>query len=134
MYVASAFATPCAVRPVIQKERTWIYLIPGLVAGAMTAIEVPSRQLGKYPMMVKGSAKAIECLQWFLELGLYCLPRAMESWWKLLVKSGYVRNIPNGDVGLFMLAMGTLMTMYQNDKDTISSHYLNVMTRFFGHN
>ncbi|CDS07992.1 hypothetical protein LRAMOSA01941 [Lichtheimia ramosa] len=113
MYVASAFATPCAVRPIVQKERTWIYLIPGLVAGAMTAIEVPSRQL---------------------ELGLYCLPRAMESWWKLLVKSGYARNIPNGDVALFMLAMGTLMTMYQNDKDTISSHYLNVMTRFFGHN
>lgn len=63
MYVASAFATPCAVRPVVQKERTWIYLIPGLVAGAMTAIEVPSRQLGKNLIMEEGSARTIECLQ-----------------------------------------------------------------------
>ena len=69
-----------------------------------------------------------------IELGLYCLPRAIESWWMLAVKYGYARNIRNGDVALFMLAMGTLMTMYQNDKDTISSHYLSVMTRFFGHN
>lgn len=65
---------------------------------------------------------------------MYCLPRALESGWNILVKSGYARNLPFGDVGLFMLAMGTLMTMYQNDKDTISPHYLSVMTRFFGNN
>lgn len=58
----------------------------------------------------------------------------MESWWKVAVKRGYARSLPYGDVCLFMLAMGTLMTMYQNDKDTISSHYLAVMTRFFGQN
>lgn len=69
-----------------------------------------------------------------LELGMYCLPRALESWWNILVKSGYARNLPFGDVALFMLATGTLMTMYQNDKDTISPHYLSVMTRFFGNN
>ncbi|KAI7857821.1 hypothetical protein BDC45DRAFT_477506 [Circinella umbellata] len=113
MYVSMGFATPCAVRPFIGKERPWIYLLPGAVGGAMTFLEARGRQL---------------------ELGLYCLPRAIESWWMLAVKYGYARNIRNGDVALFMLAMGTLMTMYQNDKDTISSHYLSVMTRFFGHN
>lgn len=51
-----------------------------------------------------------------------------------MVKHGYARNVPHGDVWLFMLSMGTLMTLYQNEKDTISPHYLGVMTRFFGNN
>ncbi|CDS09533.1 hypothetical protein LRAMOSA10893 [Lichtheimia ramosa] len=113
MYVTMGLASPCAMRPILGKERPWMYLVPGAVGGAMTFIEAPARQL---------------------ELGMYCLPRALESGWNILVKSGYARNLPFGDVGLFMLAMGTLMTMYQNDKDTISPHYLSVMTRFFGNN
>ncbi|KAI9316257.1 hypothetical protein BX666DRAFT_220498 [Dichotomocladium elegans] len=87
MYVTMAFATPCALRPVLNIERQWLYLIPGLIGGLQTIFEVRSRQL---------------------ELGLYCLPRAMESWWKLLVKTGYARNIPNGDVAVFMVAMALL--------------------------
>lgn len=70
----------------------------------------------------------------YLELGLYCLPRALESIWKTALKNGYVKNIPHGDILMFMASMGTLMTLYQNDKDTINSHYLSVMTRFFGQN
>lgn len=71
MYVASAFATPCAVRPIVQKERTWIYLIPGLVAGAMTAIEVPSRQLGKYRVNLGLLAMTRECLHFGFQNWVY---------------------------------------------------------------
>ncbi|KAI9318728.1 hypothetical protein BX666DRAFT_1535921 [Dichotomocladium elegans] len=113
MFVTMGLASPCAMRPIFNRERKWIYLIPGAVGGLMTALEVKSRQL---------------------ELGMYCLTRAIESYWNILVKNGYVRNIPNGDVFAFMFAMGTLMTLYQNDKDTINSHYLAIMTRFFGKN
>ncbi|GAB5586108.1 hypothetical protein Unana1_01008 [Umbelopsis nana] len=112
-YVTIGFSTPCAVRPVVDKERHWIYVLTGLVCGSMTMIEARGRQL---------------------ELGLYCLPRALESWWKCMVKWGYARNVPHGDVLLFMGAMGSLMTLYQNEPDTISRHYLSVMTRFFGRN
>lgn len=69
-----------------------------------------------------------------LELGLYCLPRGLESFWQTMIKNGKVKNVPYGDVLLFMASMGTLMTLYQNEKDTINSHYLSVMTRFFGQN
>jgi hypothetical protein len=58
----------------------------------------------------------------------------MESLWKTGIKNGWVKNVPHGDILLFMASMGSLMTLYQNEKDTISSHYLGVMTRFFGQN
>jgi hypothetical protein len=58
----------------------------------------------------------------------------MESWWRTMVKRGNVKNLPHGDTLLFMLSMGTLMTVYQTDRKTIASHYLSVMTRFFGNN
>ncbi|KAF7731948.1 hypothetical protein EC973_007779 [Apophysomyces ossiformis] len=113
MYVTIALAVPCTLRRVLGKEKHVIYLLTGAAAGSMTFIEARGRQL---------------------ELGLYCLPRALESLWKLLVKNGYMHNIPNGEVLLFMASMGTVMTLYQHEKDTINSHYLSVMTRFFGNN
>ena len=48
-----------------------MYVVNGLVAGSMVLIEVPGRRL---------------------ELGLYCLPRAVESLWNAYVKAGYVKN------------------------------------------
>ncbi|KAI8990908.1 hypothetical protein BDF20DRAFT_841447 [Mycotypha africana] len=113
MYVVSAMSTPCVLRRLTGTERPWMYAATGTVAGSMVFIEAAGRQL---------------------ELGLYCLPRALETLWKTLLKNGKVKRIPNGDIFLFMLSMGTLMTLYQNDKDTIHSHYLSVMTRFFGQN
>ncbi|ORZ14648.1 hypothetical protein BCR42DRAFT_55981 [Absidia repens] len=113
MYVMVGFATPCVVRNMAGCERPWHYYLPGMMGGAMVLLEAPGRQL---------------------ELGLYCFTRAMESWWRTMVKRGHFNNLPHGDVLVFMLSMGTLMTIYQNDKQTIASHYLSVMTRFFGNN
>ncbi|KAL7317587.1 hypothetical protein PS15m_003925 [Mucor circinelloides] len=113
MYVVMGLSTPCWLRRLTGTDRPWIYAATGAVAGSMVFIEAPGRQL---------------------ELGLYCLPRALESLWKTLLKNGQVKNMPHGDILLFMASMGTLMTLYQNDKDTINSHYLSVMTRFFGQN
>jgi hypothetical protein len=46
-----------------------------------------------------------------------------------MVKAGYARNLPHGEVMLFM---GSLMSIYQVEPDTIAPRYLNVMTRLFG--
>ncbi|KAG1296907.1 hypothetical protein G6F66_003074 [Rhizopus arrhizus] len=113
MYVVIGLATPCWLRRLFNREAPWFYAATGAVAGSMIIIEAPARHL---------------------ELALYCLPRAMESLWKTGIKNGWVKNVPHGDILLFMASMGSLMTLYQNDKDTISSHYLGVMTRFFGQN
>lgn len=103
----------CVLRNITGRDIPLFYVLNGVIAGSMTFIEVPGRQL---------------------EIGLYCLTRAIESFWKTALKNGYVKNIPHGEIPLFMLSMGTLMTLYQNEKDTINSHYLSVMTRFFGQN
>ena len=89
------------------------YLLNGIVAGFAVLIEAPGRQM---------------------ELALYCLPRALETAWKLMLKRGLVRNIPNGDIALFCASMGVMMTLYQNEPGAINKHYLTVLTRVFGRN
>ncbi|KAI8344594.1 hypothetical protein BC941DRAFT_13103 [Chlamydoabsidia padenii] len=136
MYVSIGFATPCVVRPITGCERPWHYYFTGMTAGAMVLFEARGRQLGKY---AETRSNGIPLTNFFfsffvIELGLYCLTRAMESWWGTMVKRGHVKNLPQGDTLLFMLSMGTLMTIYQTDRKTIASHYLSVMTRFFGNN
>lgn len=130
MYVVMGLSTPCWLRRLTGTDRPWIYAATGAVAGSMVFIEAPGRQLGKCNVLVHFAETHVMSI----ELGLYCLPRALESLWKTLLKNGQVKNIPHGDILLFMASMGTLMTLYQNDKDTINSHYLSVMTRFFGQN
>ncbi|KAF9583061.1 hypothetical protein BGW38_010333 [Lunasporangiospora selenospora] len=113
VYVTTAFFAPCVLRRVLRKESRFIYLFNGILSGLAVLIEAPGRQM---------------------ELALYCLPRALETTWKLLLKRGFVRNIPNGDIALFCASMGVMMTLYQNDSSVINKHYLTVLTRVFGRN
>ncbi|KAG0258562.1 hypothetical protein DFQ27_004585 [Actinomortierella ambigua] len=113
LYVLAAFYSPCWMRPIFQRERRYIYLINGLLSGLAVLIEAPGRQM---------------------ELALYCLPRALETTWQMLLRRGLVRNLPHGDLLLFSGSMGVLMTLYQNDQSVINKHYLTVLTRVFGRN
>ncbi|KAF9430590.1 hypothetical protein BGZ94_005924 [Podila epigama] len=113
VYVLAAFYMPCWLRRITQRESNWNYLLNGIVSGFAVLIEAPGRQM---------------------ELALYCLPRALETTWKLALKRGLVRNIKNGDIALFSASMGVLMTLYQNDQSVINKHYLTVLTRVFGRN
>ncbi|KAI8928387.1 hypothetical protein BC831DRAFT_448558 [Entophlyctis helioformis] len=112
-YVASARSVLCLFRNLAGHDRSWMYYVNGLIAGSMVLIEVPGRRL---------------------ELGLYCLPRAIESLWHSLGKRGYVRNIPYGEAVYFCLSTGVLMTLYQSDPGSIHEGYRKVMYRFFGVN
>ncbi len=69
-----------------------------------------------------------------LELALYCLPRALESLWRLGVEKKVVRPVPNGELWMFSLTMGVMMTLYQNDVDSISPTFQGVLVRMFGAN
>jgi hypothetical protein len=70
-YVTAAWSTPCFFRTTWGKEQWWMYYVNGLLAGSMVLLEQPGRRL---------------------ELGMYCLPRAIESLWNSFVQRGYVRN------------------------------------------
>ncbi|KAG0339378.1 hypothetical protein BG004_006837 [Podila humilis] len=113
VYVLAAFYMPCWLRRITGRESNWNYLLNGIVSGFAVLIEAPGRQM---------------------ELALYCLPRALETTWKLMQKRGLVQNIKNGDIALFSASMGVMMTLYQNDPSVINKHYLTVLTRVFGRN
>lgn len=89
------------------------YFLNGIIAGFAVLIEAPGRQV---------------------ELGLYCLPRALDTAWHLMLKRGMVRNIPNSDIALFCTSMGVVMSIYQSDPGVINKNYLSVLTRAFGRN
>jgi hypothetical protein len=72
LYVTSAWSLPCFFRNLAGYESKWMYYVNGLVAGSMVLIEQPGRRL---------------------ELGMYCLPRAVESLWNSMVNRGIVKNI-----------------------------------------
>jgi hypothetical protein len=72
-YVTAAWSLPCLFRTLSKKEHWWMYYTNGLVAGSMVILEQPGRRL---------------------ELGMYCLPRAIECLWNSMVNRGLVRNIP----------------------------------------
>ncbi|KAF9182830.1 hypothetical protein BGZ50_004672 [Haplosporangium sp. Z 11] len=113
VYVFFAFYTPCVMRRILKRETIFTYLINGTLSGLAVLIEAPGRQM---------------------ELALYCLPRALETVWSIMLKRGLVRNIRNGDIALFSASMGVMMTLYQNDPSVINKHYLTVLTRIFGRN
>ncbi|KAF9321998.1 hypothetical protein BGZ91_004428 [Linnemannia elongata] len=113
MYTWGAFYTLCVMRRIFKRERTYMYFLNGVIAGFAVLIEAPGRQV---------------------ELGLYCLPRALDTAWHLMLKRGLVRNVPNAEMALFCASMGLMMTIYQNDPSVINNNYLSVLTRVLGRN
>ncbi|KAJ3015936.1 UNVERIFIED_CONTAM: hypothetical protein HDU68_012509 [Siphonaria sp. JEL0065] len=78
--------------------RSTLYYVNGLLSGSMVLIESPGRRL---------------------ELGLYCLPRALESLWNCGVKWRWWRDIAHGEGIYFSLMTGVLMALYQKDPASI---------------
>ncbi|KAK6096476.1 hypothetical protein MT418_003308 [Batrachochytrium dendrobatidis] len=112
-YVTAAWTLPCLFRWLKGRDLPWMYYVNGMVAGSMVLIEVPGRRL---------------------ELALYCLPRAIESFYNSLAKQGYAQYIKNGEALYFCLSTGVLMTLYQSDPGSIHEGYRKVMFRYFGVN
>ncbi|KAI8844848.1 hypothetical protein BC829DRAFT_400161 [Chytridium lagenaria] len=94
-YVTMSWCVPCYFPSSVGKDQTWMYYVNGLLAGSMVLIEAPGRRL---------------------ELGMYCLPRALESLWNSGVGWGWWQHVS----GLyFCVATGVLMTLYQKDPASI---------------
>ncbi|RKP26232.1 hypothetical protein SYNPS1DRAFT_14468 [Syncephalis pseudoplumigaleata] len=112
-YVTMAWIVPCVLRYTFKRERIWFYYLNGILSGLCAIIDAPGRRI---------------------ELGMYCLPRALESFWKCGVQWGWWRNIKNAEVVYFSMAMGILMSIYQTAPESIQGGYRDVMTRCFGKN
>jgi hypothetical protein len=112
-YVTMAWVIPCLLRNVLKREHASHYLINGFCSGLCAVIDAPSRRL---------------------ELGMYCMPRALESFFRCGVEWGWWSKVKNGEMIYFSLAVGVLMHLYQCEADTIDDNYRGVMMRIFGRN
>ena len=114
LFAALAWLPPCYIHTLAGRNLKISYFINGFLSGSTVLMEQPrSRRL---------------------ELAMYCLPRALESLWNMLAKRGRVPNIPNGEVLMFSMAMGSLLMLYQNEPDTVPDSYKHILVRFFGAN
>jgi hypothetical protein len=132
-YVTTAWTVTCTLRRVLGKESALFYIVNGMCSGAWSLVENRSRRM---------------------ELALYCLPRALESFWSCLQLYGILPESPKnrasaqnmvwykrilsdkriGEPFYFMVAMGTLMMLFETENWVISPGYRTVMARFFGVN
>ena len=82
-----------------------------------------------------GLALAIEKKSRRIEIALYCLARAIESFFTSMADAGYVphsRRIKRADVVVFSLATAIIMHCYAQEREVFRSKYLNVLDWVFG--
>jgi hypothetical protein len=82
-----------------------------------------------------GLGLAIEKKSRRMEISLYCLARAIESFFTCIADAGYLpqsRRIKRADVVVFSLSTAIIMHCYAQERDVFRSKYLNVLDWVFG--
>ncbi|KAM3342519.1 hypothetical protein P3S68_027485 [Capsicum galapagoense] len=93
---------------------------------------VPMVALGTFPT---GLALAIEKKSRRIEISLYCLARALESFVTCMADVGYLpmsKKLERADVLIFSVATAVIMHCYAMERDVFRSKYLNVLDWVFG--
>lgn len=82
-----------------------------------------------------GLSLAIEKKSRRIEISLYCLARAIESFFSCMVDIGYLpesKRFKRADVVIFSLSTAIIMHCYAQERDVFKSKYLNVLDWVFG--
>ncbi|XP_057974816.1 uncharacterized protein LOC131162393 isoform X2 [Malania oleifera] len=93
---------------------------------------IPMVAMGTFPT---GLALAIEKKSRRIEISLYCLARAIESFFTCLADAGYLppsKNLKRADVVVFSLSTAIIMHCYSQEREVFRSKYLNVLDWVFG--
>ncbi|KAE8056903.1 hypothetical protein FH972_013635 [Carpinus fangiana] len=93
---------------------------------------IPMVAMGTFPT---GLALAIEKKSRRIEISLYCLARAIESFFTCMTDAGYLRrskNLKRADVVIFSLSTAIIMHCYAQEREVFRSKYLNVLDWVFG--
>lgn len=88
--------------------------------------------LGTFPT---GVGLAIEKKSRRIEISLYCLARAIESFFTTMSDIGYIpqfKNLKRVDVLIFSISTAIIMHCYAIERDVFRSKYLNVLDWVFG--
>ncbi|CAG8501558.1 8173_t:CDS:2 [Ambispora leptoticha] len=69
------------------------------------------------------------------DLALYVLPKAAESWYKIMYQRNWIFELhKNADVYFFSVAMGIVMAFYQHEPEVLSPIVRTVLRKFAGNN
>lgn len=82
-----------------------------------------------------GLALAIEKKSRRIEISLYCLARAIESFFTCMADVGYLpssKRLKRADVVVFSISTAIIMHCYAIERDVFRSKYLNVLDWVFG--
>ncbi|XP_041018802.1 uncharacterized protein LOC121260832 isoform X1 [Juglans microcarpa x Juglans regia] len=93
---------------------------------------IPMVAMGTFPT---GLALAIEKKSRRMEISLYCLARAIESFFTCMAEAGYLpqsKNLKRADVVIFSLSTAIIMHCYSQEREVFRSKYLNVLDWVFG--
>ncbi|KAI3465158.1 hypothetical protein Pfo_021821 [Paulownia fortunei] len=93
---------------------------------------IPMVAIGTFPT---GLALAIEKKSRRIEISLYCLARAIESFFTCMADVGYLprsKNLKRADVVIFSISTAIIMHCYAMERDVFRSKYLNVLDWVFG--
>ncbi|XP_021740201.1 uncharacterized protein LOC110706581 isoform X1 [Chenopodium quinoa] len=94
---------------------------------------IPMVAMGTTPA---GLALAIEKKSRRIEISLYCLARAIESFFTCMADIGYLPqslvNIKRADVVVFSFSTAIIMHCYSQEREVFRSKYLNVLDWVFG--
>ncbi|EYU28494.1 hypothetical protein MIMGU_mgv1a010068mg [Erythranthe guttata] len=93
---------------------------------------IPMVAIGTFPT---GIALAIEKKSRRIEISLYCLARAIESFFTCMGDVGHLpqsKNLKRADVVVFSVSTAIIMHCYAMERDVFRSKYLNVLDWVFG--
>ncbi|XP_042046911.1 uncharacterized protein LOC121792857 [Salvia splendens] len=93
---------------------------------------IPMVAMGTFPT---GLALAIEKKSRRIEISLYCLARAIESFFTCMADAGYLphsKRFKRADVLVFSISTAIIMHCYAMERDVFRSKYLNVLDWVFG--
>ncbi|KAF2291552.1 hypothetical protein GH714_025564 [Hevea brasiliensis] len=93
---------------------------------------IPMLAIGTFPT---GLALAIEKKSRRIEISLYCLARAIESFFTCMADVGYLpqsKNLKRADVLIFSVSTAIIMHCYAREREVFRSKYLNVLDWVFG--
>ncbi|RWR92415.1 Transmembrane protein 135 [Cinnamomum micranthum f. kanehirae] len=93
---------------------------------------IPLVAMGTFPT---GLALSIEKKSRRIEISLYCLARAIESFFTSMTDAGYItqsKKLKRADVIIFSVSTAIIMHCYAQERDVFRSKYLNVLDWVFG--
>jgi len=95
-------------------DSKYLYWLAGIFSSAAIFIEHKSRRT---------------------DLTLYILPKAAESWYKIMYQKNWIFELnQTADIWFFSTAMGVIMTFYQHEPEVLSPMLNKILFHFFGEN